>query len=85
MNFEMEYLPAIAGYWPRRRRRTLPRKSEVRPDPTHPNRHNTRTQHIILTQKPKLAPRPLPYGENETQWLNSVLFFEFESGEIHFV
>ena len=54
--------------------RTLLRKSEVRspkPNPTRPNRPDPTRPDI-----PNFVPRLLPYGENNTQCLNS-LYFEF--------
>ena len=47
-------------------------------------RPDSRTWHKILTQETqKLGPPPLPYGENETQWLNAPFFCETADGEMH--
>ena len=47
-------------------------------EPIRPKRPNIGARRKILTQKPKLVPIPLPYGENETQWLDSFRFlFKF--------
>ena len=66
----MCYLLAIASYIPIHQRRTLLRKSEVQ-SPTRPNRPISKLCIKFWPRSPKLELWPLPYGENEIQWLNS--------------
>ena len=66
----------------KRQNRLWYRNSELRADPTRQTRYPNSAQSSVPKKPIELVPGTLPYGENETQWLN-LFFLVCQNGAIH--